>query len=56
MREVAGPIALALLFGELVSSCQSRPAWNSSSHVGDALVDIGGRRLHVSCTGTEVRP
>lgn len=45
MRLIATPIVLALLVGEPVSARQG-------AAVGDALVDIGGRRLHVSCTGT----
>jgi len=51
MRELATAIILALLFGELVSSGQAPGAGRPSNPLGDALVDIGGRRLHVTCTG-----
>jgi len=50
MRELATSIILALLFGELISSGKPR-AGRPPKPVGDALVDIGGRRLHVTCTG-----
>jgi pimeloyl-ACP methyl ester carboxylesterase len=45
-------IILALCFGQLVSAGQTPPVQSSANAGGDALVDIGGRRLHVSCTGT----
>ena len=50
MRKIATAIILALLVGQFVSARQA-PGGSAPSPVGDALVDIGGRRLHVSCTG-----
>ena len=52
MRTIAASIILALLVGELISAGQPPASQSSPNAVGDALVDIGGRRLHVSCTGT----
>jgi pimeloyl-ACP methyl ester carboxylesterase len=53
MRAVAAPIVLALLAGGLVSARQGPGVQSSSPRaLSDALVDIGGRRLHISCTGT----
>jgi pimeloyl-ACP methyl ester carboxylesterase len=49
MHKIAISVILALLFSELVSAGRAQ---SSPSTVGNALVDIGGRRLHVSCTGT----
>ena len=43
---------LALLAGAVLLAGQSAPPQNSLGREGDALVDIGGRRLHVSCAGT----
>ena len=50
MHKTAATIISALLVGELVAAGQTPQ--RSPSAVNDALVDIGGRRLHVSCTGT----
>lgn len=50
MRKIATAIILALLVGQFVSAGQA-PGGRAPSPVGDALVDIGGRSLHVSCTG-----
>jgi pimeloyl-ACP methyl ester carboxylesterase len=50
MRRIAAVIVLALLVGRF-SSARQAPGGSPPSPVGDALVDIGGRRLHVSCTG-----
>jgi pimeloyl-ACP methyl ester carboxylesterase len=52
MRKIAATIISALLVGELIATGQTPGAQGSQSAVGDALVDIGGRRLHVSCMGT----
>jgi pimeloyl-ACP methyl ester carboxylesterase len=40
-----------LLLGGLLSAEQAPPATKSSGPLTDQLVDIGGRRLHVSCSG-----
>ena len=50
MRKIATAIIFALLVGQFVSAGQA-PGGRAPSPVGDALVDIGGRSLHVSCTG-----
>jgi pimeloyl-ACP methyl ester carboxylesterase len=50
MRKIATAIILALLVGQFVSAGQA-PGGSAPSPVGDALVDIGGRSLYVSCTG-----
>ena len=52
MRKTAATIISALLVGTSGAAGQTLRAQSSQSAVGDALVDIGGRRLHVSCTGT----
>ena len=51
MRLIAIPLVLALLCGAVLSAGQASGAQDSSGTVVDALVDIGGRRLHVSCSG-----
>jgi pimeloyl-ACP methyl ester carboxylesterase len=51
MRTITTSIILALLVGVLVSAHQASRVQTPSNPPGDALVDIGGRRLHVSCTG-----
>ena len=48
----ATPFVLALLTGAVLVARQPSSAQNSPGPVSDALVDIGGRRLHVSCAGT----
>jgi len=45
-------IILALAYGTLVSAGRAPRVQSPPGAVSDALVDIGGRRLHVSCTGT----
>ena len=55
MRRIATAIILALFVGQFVSAGQA-PGGSAPSPVGDALVDIGGRRLHVSCSGTGSPP
>jgi pimeloyl-ACP methyl ester carboxylesterase len=52
MRMIATPIILALLAGVFLSAHQASLVQTPSSPRSDALVDIGGRRLHVSCVGT----
>src|SRR5687767_10381057 len=44
-------IILSLLFGAFVSAAQSPSAQGASIPVSETLVDIGGRRLHLSCSG-----
>jgi pimeloyl-ACP methyl ester carboxylesterase len=45
----ATPFVLALLTGAVLAARQ--PAQTSPGPVSDTLVDVGGRRLHVSCAG-----
>ena len=52
MRRIAPLIVFALLSSWMVSARQTPPATNSPNPITDALVDIGGRRLHVSCSGS----
>lgn len=52
MRLITTSIIFALICGALVFSVQAPRAGSSPNSVGDALTDIGGRRLHVTCTGT----
>lgn len=51
MGRIATAIILALAYGTLVSAGRAPRAQNPPGAVSDALVDIGGRRLHVSCVG-----
>ncbi len=50
MRKTAATIISALLVGTSGAAGQTPRAQNPQSAVGYALVDIGGRRLHVSYT------
>jgi len=49
---IAAPLIVSLLVGGWITAGAALRAQSPSAPVGDALVDIGGRRLHVSCTGT----
>ncbi len=51
MRGLAGLITAGALVGAQVSSGLPPRARSSPDPVGDALVDVGGRRLHVICVG-----
>ena len=51
MRGIAGLLAAGVLIGAQASSGPPPIAGNSADPVGDGLVDIGGRRLHVLCMG-----
>jgi pimeloyl-ACP methyl ester carboxylesterase len=51
MRALATSFLLALLAGAVLPASLSSRSQNPPVPVGDALVDIGGRRLHVSCVG-----
>ena len=51
MRAIAVAITLVLPVAELISAGQAPREAALPRPVGDALVDIGGRRLHVSCVG-----
>lgn len=52
MRAVATSFVLALLAGAVLSAGHASRAQDRLGAVGDTLVDIGGRRLHVACSGT----
>lgn len=52
MRGIAGLLTAAVLIGAQASSGPPPTAGRPPDPVGDALVDIGGRRLHVVCMGT----
>lgn len=51
VRSIAAALVLVLLAAEMLSAGPALRAQSSPDAVADALVDIGGRRLHVSCTG-----
>ena len=51
MRSLATPLVLVLLAAEMLAAGPASRTQGSPGAVGDALVDIGGRRLHISCTG-----
>lgn len=51
MRVIAGVLATLILTGGQAASGPSPGFGSSADPVGDALVDIGGRRLHVVCMG-----
>src|SRR5688500_8720092 len=51
MRSIVTLLVLALLAAEVLSAGPALRVQSLPGAVGDALVNIGGRRLHVSCTG-----
>jgi pimeloyl-ACP methyl ester carboxylesterase len=50
--QVATAIVVAMSVGGLVAAAQTADSKSAPGLVGDALVDIGGRRLHLSCGGS----
>jgi pimeloyl-ACP methyl ester carboxylesterase len=51
MRKIVTPVMLALLLGGSVSTAHPQRGRGVPGSVEDVDVDIGGRRLHASCTG-----